>query len=371
MALALASRAEGRTSPNPMVGAVVVRRGRVVGRGYHHRAGGPHAEVLALEQAGSAAAGATLILNLEPCCHYGKTPPCTDAIIQARVARVVAGMRDPNPRVDGGGFEALRAAGIEVEVGVLEEACKRFNEEYVHFITTGRPFVILKLAASLDGRIATAKGASKWITGERARRHVHRLRSRVDAVMVGAGTVRADDPSLTVRLDDSPARNPARVVVDSALGISPRAKVFSARAQARVIVATTPRASAKNERRVAATGATVVRVRARRGRVDLAALLARLAKLGITSVLVEGGSELATALWRAQLVDKLMLFLAPCILGGDAVPAFGALEIPTLAQAVRLERAHVHRLDDDVLIEAFPAARRPARARPPRRKGSH
>src|SRR4051812_11209153 len=212
-ALRLATRARGKTAPNPMVGAVLVREGQVIGEGYHHRAGGPHAEVLALRQAGPAARDATCYVTLEPCCYHGRTPPCTDALIEAGVARVVAAMQDPFPRVAGGGAAALRGAGIRVDVGLLEVEARRLNEAYLKYVTQGLPFVTLKMAMTLDGKIATARGDSRWVTGEAARRAVHRWRAEVSAVMVGIGTVLADDPQLTARLPG--ARNPTRVLVDA------------------------------------------------------------------------------------------------------------------------------------------------------------
>ena len=312
-ALRLAGRGRGRTSPNPMVGAVVVRRGRAIGEGYHRQVGGPHAEVWALREAGAAARGATLYVTLEPCSHHGRTPPCTDAIMQAGLARVVAGCVDPNPQVNGRGVRCLRGAGIEVEVGVMEAEARRLNEAYCKHIATGMPFVALKAAMSLDGKIATAAGESKWITGERARAAAHRLRARHDAVMVGVGTVLADDPELTVR--KSRGRTPLRVVVDSRARTPPRARLLTADERAPVI-AVTRQAPRARVRRLERAGAEVWVVGSQRGKVELKGLMRRLGTEGVQSVLVEGGGTLGAGALAAGLVDRVYFFISPRIIGG-------------------------------------------------------
>ena len=353
-ALALARRARGQTSPNPMVGAVVARGGRVIAEGYHRRAGQPHAEAIALERAGPRARGATLYVTLEPCCHQGRTPPCTDAVIASGVRRVVAAMRDSNPLVAGKGLARLRRAGIEVQVGVLEEEARRLNEAYSHFITTGRPFVTLKLAASLDGKIASRTRESRWITGQQARFHVHRLRAESDAVMVGIGTALADDPRLTGRL--GAPRQPVRIVVDS-LARLPTDAAMLREPGGRVIVAATRRAPKPRVDALRRAGAEVLFVRARGGRVDLGPLLDALGRREITSVLVEGGSELAGSLLDERLVNRFVLFLAPILIGGKEAPTIaGGKGVAHLRDALRLDHLTLRRLGPDLLITAYPMA---------------
>jgi diaminohydroxyphosphoribosylaminopyrimidine deaminase/5-amino-6-(5-phosphoribosylamino)uracil reductase len=350
-ALALAARARGRTSPNPMVGCVVVKDGQLIGRGYHEKAGAPHAEVVALQEAGAAAAGATLYVSLEPCCHYGRTPPCTQAIIAAGVRRVVAAMRDPNPLVSGRGAEELRQAGIAVTLGVLAEEASTLNEAFIKYIATKRPFVFLKVAASLDGKIATASGESRWITGERARLLVHQLRDRVDAVMVGINTVLRDDPLLTTRLPGG--KDPIRIVVDSRLRIPLEAKVLAASPTAPTIVATTEAAPPHKRQQLEARGVRVL-VLGGGPRVPLAALMERLAAQQVTSLLLEGGGELHDAALRAGIVDKVLYFIAPKLIGGRCAPmAIAGEGCARLAEAIALERVRVRRVGDDLLIEGY------------------
>lgn len=328
--IALASLAEGRTRPNPMVGCLLVADGEAVGIGHHLRAGGRHAEVFAVEQAGDRARGATAYVNLEPCAHHGRTAPCSDLLIEAGVRRVVAALQDPNPRVDGRGFERLRAAGIEVEVGVCAEAAERLNRPFLHWQRTGRPRVTLKAATSLDGRIAARGGRSRWITGDDARRVAHRLRLRHDAVMVGAGTVRADRPRLDVRLPVE-ALAPRVVVVSASLDLDPSTPCLDG---ATIFTGARP-APAELER-----VATIERVAERGERLDLDAVIARLGEIGVQSILVEGGGELEGALLEAGLADELALFTAPSILGGreaiDWMPQ-SAVDSPADAWRVRLE----------------------------------
>jgi diaminohydroxyphosphoribosylaminopyrimidine deaminase/5-amino-6-(5-phosphoribosylamino)uracil reductase len=309
-ALALAALGEGTTRPNPVVGCVVVQGGRILGAGYHRAAGEPHAEALALTRAGASARGATLYTNLEPCAHQGRTPPCIDAIVAAGVVRVVAGLRDPNPLVSGRGIEGLRAAGLEVNVGVMEEACRSINAGFLSLHERGRPWVTVKAAQSLDGLIAARDGSSTWVTGEPARRYAHRLRFLHDAVLVGAGTVRRDDPRLTVRLHGIDARR-QRVVLATRFDVDPRAQVFVRAAdepKTRVYGATNdgaPLAEAAEPIRVAQTG----------DGVDLNAVLGDLARVGVRSVLVEGGGRTIGAFLGAGLVDALALFTAPRLIG--------------------------------------------------------
>mgnify|MGYP001170007857 CR=1 FL=1 len=346
-AIALARRGLGRTSPNPPVGALVVKRGRIVGEGWHRRAGGPHAEVIALRQAGAAARGATLYLTLEPCTYHGRTPPCAPAVIVSGVRRVVVGVGDPNPRVRGRGVRALRAAGIDVTTGVLAEEAGEVSAWFRHFIVRCRPYVILKLAASLDGRIATARGESRWMSGATARCWVHALRNQVDAVMVGAGTVIADDPALTCRVRGG--RDPVRVIVDGLLRVSPRARVFRQRSAAPTLVATTPVASAGRRRALVRAGAEIVVLPGRTGRLRIVALLQALAARGIVSVLIEGGGDLAAAALRERAVDRLLLVSAPLLVGGDGRAMLGTLGVERLTAAPRLRRERAYRLGADLV----------------------
>lgn len=352
-ALALAERACGDTSPNPMVGAVIVNGGRIVGEGYHRRAGLPHAEIEALRRAGSRARGATIYVNLEPCAHHGRTPPCTDAVSAAGVRRVVAAMRDPNPRVSGRGAARLRRAGVRVDVGCLRAQAMRLNAPFVTAMTARRPWVVVKLAQSLDGKIALTGGESRWISGKPARRLVHGWRRRVDAVMVGVGTVLQDDPALTVRLAKRPPRpgKPIRVIVDSRLRTPRESRCLSGRTP--TILATTARsASARQtfERR----GVTVLRLLPRRGRVPLRRLFAELTRrFGVQSVLIEGGGELAAGALHERLVDRVLWVVAPMIIGGrTAPPSVGGAGVRRLSEAVRLANVITSRVGQDVVIEA-------------------
>lgn len=339
-----------------MVGAVVVSKGRIVGQAYHRKAGGPHAEVLALRQAGRRAREGTLYVTLEPCSHTDKrTPPCVPLVIASQVRRVVVAMTDPNPLVKGRGIRRLRQAGIRVDVGCCREQAETLNEVYRHWIDTGRPFVILKAGMTLDGKIATASGEAKWITGDAARRHVHRLRSLVDAIMVGIGTILRDDPELTARIngrsDRLAARQPLRVVVDSRLRLPLHARVTSVRGGA-TLVATTRRASRAKRKQLEARGIDVLTFPGRGGRVPLPALLSALAKRQITSLLLEGGSELNASALRAGLVDRVMLYVAPRLLGGrNAIGLIGGLSPARLGEAVALERLSIRKIGDDMLVQ--------------------
>jgi diaminohydroxyphosphoribosylaminopyrimidine deaminase/5-amino-6-(5-phosphoribosylamino)uracil reductase len=348
LALRLGRRGLGRSSPNPPVGAVVVARGEVVGRGFHRQAGLPHAEVEALRSAGRRARGATLYVTLEPCAHHGRTPPCTDAIIGAGVRRVVAGTRDPNPAVPGNGLARLRAAGITVRSGVLQPACDDLIAGFRKRVTSGLPLVTLKLAASLDGRIATASGESRWITGEDSRRFAHRLRNQHDAVLVGAETVIRDDPELTCRLRGG--RNPLRVVLDGRLRLPLRARVLTNTASAATLVVADRQAAAAKVRQVEARGAEVLRLPAQAGRVSMPRLLRALGQRGITSVLIEGGATVAAAALAARVVDRVVIFYAPMFIGADGRPMLAPLGVHHLRQAMRLAPPRVRRFAADVLV---------------------
>jgi diaminohydroxyphosphoribosylaminopyrimidine deaminase/5-amino-6-(5-phosphoribosylamino)uracil reductase len=320
MAQAIEIGHQGDPSPNPHVGAVIVKDGQIIATGFHANAGERHAEIVALEQAGERARGATLYVTLEPCNHFGKTPPCTDAIIKAGIARVVAGCADPNPNVAGGGVAKLRGAGIEVVTGVLANPCKALIRPWRKYITQGTAYLTLKLGTSLDGRIATKTGASKWITSPDSRARGHRLRATHDAVLVGVSTIVADDPQLTVR-EGPPARNPIRVIVDSTLRIPLGSTVVTTAAEVPTCVVTTPNSSVKAEEALAERGVNVVRVAANtQGRCDMKAALRALAQREVVSVLCEGGAELAGSLLADQLAEELHFFIAPVLLGPRGRP---------------------------------------------------
>ena len=354
-AVALAEGGRGTTSPNPMVGAVLVRDGRVVGEGFHRAAGTAHAEAVALAAAGAAAAGATCYVTLEPCAHQGRTPPCADALVAAGVARVVAAMPDPDPRVDGAGLARLRAAGVAVGVGAGAVAAAEQNAAYLTHRRLGRPRVTLKAAASLDGKVAAPDGTSQWITGPAARADGHRLRAEADAVLVGAGTALADDPRLTVRLPGHAARQPLRVLADATGRVGAGGHLFDG--EAGTLVATTPAAPAAAVDAWKAAGAEVlVCAEDPGGRgVDLHDLVRGLGGRGVLELLVEGGPRLQASLWTARLADRLVWYLAPLAIGGDRAPGLlGGAGAPTLAGARRLRLASVDRLGDDLRVVAFP-----------------
>jgi diaminohydroxyphosphoribosylaminopyrimidine deaminase/5-amino-6-(5-phosphoribosylamino)uracil reductase len=351
-ALELAERGRGLTSPNPLVGAVVVQGGRVVGEGAHLRAGGAHAEVEALAAAGAAARGATLYVTLEPCNHHGRTPPCAPAVVAAGVARVVAAIADPNPAVAGGGRALLRAAGITVQTGLLAEEAERQNRAWLTAVREGRPHVTLKAAATLDGRLADVHGTSQWITGEAARARAHQMRAESDAIVVGITTALRDDPALTVRLPAPWPREPYRVVLDTGARLGPEARLIHAATPARALIAVGDRAPAERLAALRTAGATVVSCPVRQGRVDPAALLADLFEREVRTVLVEGGAETHAAFVDAGLVDRVALFVAPLLLGGRAAPGVVGGAGRELKSALRLGPLQVSALGDDLLLEA-------------------
>ena len=340
-ALRLAARAAGRTSPNPMVGAVVVRGDQIVGDGFHRAAGEPHAEVNALAKAGDAARGATLYTTLEPCAHHGRTPPCVDAIVTAGVRRVVAAMRDPDPRTDGKGFRQLRASGVEVEQGMLEAEALRLNEGFVSRVRRGRPFVVVKLATTLDGRV-TARGR-RYLVGKRALREVHRLRDRSDAVLVGIGTILADDPQLTVR--EVTGRDPLRVIVDTEARTPATAKVVRAKDPQRTVLFVARDADTRRTNRLREAGVLLATLPRADGGLDLGAAMRWLGEHGVNTVLSEAGPHVAGALVRAGLADRLMIITAP-IAGGDGPPALAGV-----TDIAELKNTRVRRFGEDVAIE--------------------
>jgi diaminohydroxyphosphoribosylaminopyrimidine deaminase/5-amino-6-(5-phosphoribosylamino)uracil reductase len=354
-AVALAEGGRGATSPNPMVGAVLVRDGRVVGEGFHQAAGRAHAEAAALAAAGAAAAGATCYVTLEPCAHHGRTPPCADALVAAGVARVVAAMVDPDPRVDGAGLARLRAAGVEVVTGTGAEAAAEQNAAYLTHRRLGRPRVTLKAAASLDGKVAAPDGTSRWITGPAARADGHRLRAEADAVLAGAGTALADDPRLTVRMGGHAGRQPLRVLADATGRVAPGGHLFDG--EAPTLVATTPTApaAAVDAWKLAGAEVLICKEAPDGGGVDVEDLLRALAARGVLELLVEGGPTLQASLWAAGLADRLVWYLAPLAIGGAGAPGLlGGAGVATLADARHLRLASVDRLGDDLRVVAYP-----------------
>ena len=351
MACRLAEKAAGRTSPNPMVGAVLVRKGRIIGSGFHPFAGGDHAEIVALKEAGNKAEGATLYINLEPCNHYGRTPPCTRSLIAAGINEVVVGMEDPNPLVSGKGLRALVRAGIKVRTGVLHEQCRVLNEAFTKLITRGVPFVTLKLAASLDGKISTATGDARWISCEESRATVHLLRNRYDAVLVGAGTVIADNPQLTCRI--AGGRDPWRIILDARLRISLHAEFLRQRGGNKNIIVTSDTAPAGKISALENLGATVWRLPAREGAVRWLPLLEKLAKTGIASVLIEGGATTAAGALKEKVVDKMLLFYAPKLLVGDGRYMIDILVIEHVKQSVMLHNLKIQKSGADLLISGY------------------
>jgi len=355
-ALKLAERGKGQVSPNPMVGAVIVKRGKIVGKGYHTEAGFPHAEIVALKEAGKKAKGSTLYVNLEPCNHFGRTPPCTNGIIMSGIEKAVVAMKDPNPLNFGKGLSRLKSAGIEVITGILEDRAKKLNESFSKFITKGEPFVTMKIAASLDGKIATGGGKSKWITEKEARRHVQELRREADAILVGINTVLRDNPRLTVRNDRGGRgfrKKPLRVIVDSQARTPLGAKVL--KGSAKTIVATTRYANKDRIIALENKGAKVLIMRSKKGQVDLVELMKELGKLDIVNLLIEGGGEINASAFSSCLVDKAVFFLAPRIIGGREAPtAVEGKGIKKLGQAIPLRNLTVRKIGDDLMVEGYP-----------------
>lgn len=356
LALELAAKARGRTSPNPMVGAVIVKNGEIVGKGFHAKAGSAHAEIVALAEAGERARDATIYVTLEPCCHYGKTGPCTDALIKAGVKKVVVAMTDPNPLVAGKGIAKLKNAGIEVSCCIMEQEAQRLNEVFIKYITTRRPFVVLKAATSLDGKIATSTGESKWITGEHAREYGHRLRDSYDAILVGVNTVISDDPSLTARLPEGRGKDPIRIILDSTARTPTAAKVLTQLTAAHTIIATTEAAPAERRASLMAAGAEVIVVPGDSTKVDLIKLMEILGEKQITSVLIEGGGMVNGSALRAGIVDKVAWFMATKIIGGDEAPGpVRGTGIEHLKDATQLLDISIEKLDQDILITGYTA----------------
>ncbi len=354
MALQLASRALGRTSPNPMVGAVLVRDGKVVGQGYHARAGAPHAEIMALKDAGDKAKRATLYVTLEPCCHFGRTGPCTEAVIAAGVKRVVVATTDPNPLVAGKGVKRLREAGLEVLSGILEDESLHLNEVFNKYITTKLPFVVAKAAMSLDGKIATRTGDSQWITGNKSLEQAHHLRDRYDSILVGIGTVLSDNPSLTTRLPGKEGRDPVRIILDSYARTPPQCKMLTQNSSAATYIIVSKHAQRESLKRLEAAGAHIVILNNDSDGIDVGELLRWLGEHQISSILVEGGSSIHGSFFARGIVDKVAWFVAPKILGGREAPGpVGGKGVEVLGNAVLLDRMQVSMCGWDMLIEGY------------------
>ncbi|MGD9105750.1 MAG: bifunctional diaminohydroxyphosphoribosylaminopyrimidine deaminase/5-amino-6-(5-phosphoribosylamino)uracil reductase RibD [Desulfobacterales bacterium] len=358
MALDLAKKGEGFTSPNPMVGAIIVKEGKVVGKGYHHAAGKAHAEVNAIDDAGALAQGATLYITLEPCNHKGRTPPCTEKILSAGIKRVVVAMHDPNPDVKGGGIDYLKRRGITVKTGVCEEQASRLNEIFIKYVKTNRPFTIIKCAATLDGRIATRTGDSRWVTGEESRKFVHRLRHAVDAIMVGINTVEKDDPCLTTRLESSTGSpkglDPVRIVLDTHLKIVEEAKLLRLDSDSDTIIITGQSVAEDKKARIEQLGAKIIESPVNDGMIDLDILMDRLGALGITSLLIEGGSRVIASALSAGIVEKIFFFFAPKILGGDdGVPICKGRGADLMMNCIPVTDVFVRQFGNDVMIQGY------------------
>lgn len=353
LALKEAVKGIGRTSPNPAVGAVIVNNKQVVGRGYHHRDGAPHAEINALKDAGSKAKNSTLYVTLEPCNHTGRTPPCTQAIVKSGIKRVVVGMIDPNPLVTGNGCDFLVKYGISVSSGILDEQCAQLNRPFIKHSISGLPWVIMKAAVSLDGMIAVRTGHSCWITGRQSRHKVHQLRDRVDAIVVGIGTALADNPALTTRLPKKRGSNPLRIVLDTRLRLSSTARLFNQPLESEVWLFCGPEADRDRVKRLTAVGAKVKVVNLKKNRLDLAEVLVTLGKAQITSLLVEGGSGVHSSFLEAGLVDEVNIFVAPLFIGADGIPLINKTGFDTVQDGYRFQIIRTQRLGSDVLINGL------------------
>jgi len=351
-ALGQAMMGRGRTSPNPMVGAVVVKDGAVIGKGYHQKAGTPHAEIHALNEAGMGAQGSTLYVTLEPCCHRGRTLPCVDFIIRSKIARVVVAMKDPNPLVNGKGIRTLREAGIRVDLGVMENEARSLNEFFIKYITTKRPFVILKAAVTLDGRIATQTGESQWITGEAARERVHEIRNNVDALLVGVNTILTDNPRLTTRLPGKATQDPIRIILDTHLRTPLDARVIANDSPSKTYIFADGDVAKERIRAYQERGVTVMVARKHYHRIDFTQVLEDLGRMEVTSLLIEGGSEVHASALKLGVVDRVIFFVAPKIMGGGASKeAIGSLGVDRIKDLVRLTNIHVEQVGDDVMIQ--------------------
>lgn len=353
-ALELAQRGSGTTNPNPLVGAVIVKEGRIIGEGYHQVYGGNHAEINAFQSAAEDVTGATMYVTLEPCSHYGKTPPCANAIVEKGIKRVVIALQDPNPQVSGNGIRILKENGIEVITGVLEEESRKLNEIFIKYITTKLPFCILKTAMTMDGKISTYTGDSKWITNEKSREYVHKLRHRVAAVMVGIGTIIADNPYLNTRLTNDNGNDAIRIIIDSGARTPLDANALNLTSSSGTIIAVTERASKEKLKLLEDKGAEIIITPFNKNKVDLKYLMKVLGERKIDSVLLEGGSELNYSALEADIIDKMITFIAPKLIGGrEAKTPLGGIGRTFMKEAVTLKNIEVHRFDDDIMIESY------------------
>lgn len=351
LALRLARKAKGRTSPNPMVGALVVKNNRIIGRGYHKKAGAPHAEIMALDNAGKHTNGARLYVTLEPCSHFGKTPPCVDRIIKSGIKEVIVGMIDPNPLNNGRGINILRQHRIKVVVGFLEDKLRKLNEVFIKYITKSIPFVTVKVAQSLDGKIATRSGDSKWITSDKSRAYAHRLRANYDAVMVGVNTILRDNPKLDAWFSK---KNPIKVIIDSQLSTAQDANIFSAKARVVIVTLFSPPGQETENRKILSEKAKVLEVKEKAGQINLKAALKKLAQLEITNILVEGGGTLIGSLFDEGLVDKILFFVSPKIIGGkEAISSVMGKGVVRIDRAIKLKEVNLKRIGEDFLIEGY------------------
>ena len=352
MALQLAAQGRGRTSPNPMVGAVVVKDDTVIGKGYHQKAGTPHAEIHALNEAGMAAQGSTLYVTLEPCSHKGKTLPCCDFIIGSKVARVVIAARDPNPLVDGRGIAKLREAGMQVDVGILESEARELNEFFMKYITRNIPFIILKAAITIDGRIATRSGDSRWITGEAAREKGHEIRNVVDAILVGVNTVLKDNPRLTTRLPGRASKDPVRIILDTHLRTPLDARVIQTDSAAPTLIVAGGNVSKERIRAYQERNVTVLVAKKGVHRIGLKEIMEELGRMDIISLLIEGGAEIHASALKAKIVDRVIFFVAPKIVGGgDSKACIASLGINRMADAIPLAALRTEKVGEDIMIQ--------------------
>ncbi|MEW5908797.1 MAG: bifunctional diaminohydroxyphosphoribosylaminopyrimidine deaminase/5-amino-6-(5-phosphoribosylamino)uracil reductase RibD [Thermodesulfobacteriota bacterium] len=358
-ALRLARKGEGYASPNPLVGAILVKEGRIVGKGYHQRHGAPHAEVNAIQNAGRLAKESTLYVNLEPCNHFGKTPPCTQAIIEAQIKRVVVAMKDPNPEVKGKGIPFLEARGVSVTLGVCEDEAKRLNEAFIKHCVTKRPFVTAKCAATLDGRIATKNGDSKWISNEKSRRFVHQLRHASDAVMVGINTILRDDPLLTTRMSGKRGSDPVRIILDTHLSIPETARVLRAESESDtlIVIGNRDRFDAnqiEKKAKIEQGRNRILQAPTKNNRIDLNALMTILGKQGISSILLEGGSRVFGSALSDDIIDKIILFFGPKLLGGDdGIPICRGVGPESMSQSIPVNHVRCRRFGEDIMIEGY------------------
>ena len=354
-AIELAKR--GNTAPNPMVGAVLVKADKTIAEGFHSHAGGPHAEVVALRKAGKKAKGADLYVNLEPCCHQGRTPPCTDAIIKSGVSKVYIGMKDPNKLVNGKGIRRLKAAGIKVSVGLWKEDCEKLNEGFVKVMKTGLPLVTMKTAISLDGKIATRMGNSQWISGTESRNFVHELRNQNSAILIGTNTILKDNPQLTCRLKKQKVKHPARIILDRENKIPLKAKVFSNSKKQRVIYVAGSKLSLQRKKTLVAKNIEIINGKTNKSGFDLKYLMKHLVKKDLPSVLIEGGGEINNSALKAGIVDKIYIFISPILIGGKQAPGLiGGLGVSKIVKALSLKNMKVTEMGEDLMVEAEPCS---------------